>query len=99
MQNIRQFPQFPLTPEERETYLAKALKNPAAKLWYEKLLVGDAVRKARIASGMTQKDFAKKLKTSQSAVARLEQGQQNVTLDMLSKIAHALNRRLQIKIL
>ena len=89
---------FNLTPEERETYLAKALKNPVAKLWYEKLLVGSAIKKARLSAGMTQKDFAKKLKTSQSAVARLEQGQQNITLDMLVKIAHVLNRRLQIKI-
>ena len=41
---------------------------------------------------LTQKEFAKALKTSQSAVARMESGQQNLTTDMLQKIGEILNR-------
>lgn len=40
---------------------------------------------------MTQNDLADLLSTSQSAVARIEQGKQNLSLDMLSRIGDRLN--------
>ena len=44
--------------------------------------------------GMTQADLAKKLKTTQSAVARIEAGKQNVSADMLRRISKALGKNL-----
>jgi UDP-N-acetylglucosamine 1-carboxyvinyltransferase len=40
---------------------------------------------------ITQKDLARDLGTSQSAVARMEKGEQNFSTEMLAKISHALN--------
>jgi len=40
---------------------------------------------------MTQNDLANSLGTSQSAVARIEQGKQNLSLEMLARIGHSLD--------
>lgn len=48
----------------------------------------------REASGITQTELARKLKTTQSAVARIESGKQNVSTDTLKKIGKALGRNL-----
>ncbi|WP_142112863.1 UDP-N-acetylglucosamine 1-carboxyvinyltransferase [Rarobacter incanus] len=56
--------------------------------------VGSLVRAARQHRGLTQSQLADKLGTSQSAVARIEQGSQNVTLEMLSRISSALDSEL-----
>lgn len=45
---------------------------------------------ARIAAGLTQKQLADKLGTTQSAVARLESGTQMPTLDTLYRLAVVL---------
>lgn len=43
---------------------------------------------------MTQADLAKKLHTTQSAVARMENGKQNVSTEMVRKISRAFKRNL-----
>lgn len=48
----------------------------------------------RETAGLTQAALAKKLKTTQSAIARLESGRQNVSADMLRKISKALGKNL-----
>jgi len=45
---------------------------------------------------MSQTTFAKKIGTTQSNVARMEQGNQNFTVSMLTKVARALNRDLVV---
>lgn len=54
--------------------------------------IGAFITELREERGMSQQELAKALKTSQSAVARMEAGEQNFTTEMLSKISHALNR-------
>ncbi|MEI8062132.1 MAG: UDP-N-acetylglucosamine 1-carboxyvinyltransferase [bacterium] len=61
--------------------------NPNAHL-------GHLIKQLREDRGMTQADFSKVLHTSQSAVARIEKGNQNVTTGELQKISKALGRRL-----
>ena len=56
--------------------------------------IGTRIASVRESSGMTQSALAKKINTTQSAVARMESGKQNVTADMLRKISKALNRNL-----
>lgn len=82
-----------------EEHIAAALKNPKAKEWLEKLLLGRSIKKLRRSQNLTQKHFAAKLKTSQSVVARIELGKQNLTIQMLIRIAHILGKKIQIKIL
>jgi DNA-binding XRE family transcriptional regulator len=43
---------------------------------------------------MTQDDFAKALSTSQSAVARMEKGEQNFSTEILTKISDVLEHRI-----
>ncbi len=54
--------------------------------------IGLIIKQMREDAGLTQGDFAKKLKTSQSAVARIEKGEQNLTADLLSKISTLLGK-------
>lgn len=56
--------------------------------------IGKKVADLREAGGMTQSDLARKLNTTQSAVARIESGKQNVSTDTLKKLGKALGRNL-----
>ncbi|MCW2829427.1 MAG: UDP-N-acetylglucosamine 1-carboxyvinyltransferase, partial [Aeromicrobium sp.] len=56
--------------------------------------IGALIRDARQHSGLTQVELAAELKTSQNVVSRIEQGQQNLTLDMLARIGSALDSEL-----
>jgi UDP-N-acetylglucosamine 1-carboxyvinyltransferase len=52
--------------------------------------LGATIKQLREDKGMTQGDFAKKLQTSQSAVARMEKGEQNLTAEQIYKISSIL---------
>ncbi len=56
--------------------------------------IGTRIADLRESVGLTQSELAKKLKTTQSAIARLESGTQNVSTDMVKKISHALGKNL-----
>ncbi len=56
--------------------------------------VGFFIKRLREQRGMTQAEFAKALNTSQSAVARIESGGQNLTVDQLAKIGDVLDRKI-----
>lgn len=56
--------------------------------------IGELIKEIRISRDMTQSDFAKALKTSQSAVARMESGGQNFTTNELAKISDVLKRQI-----
>lgn len=54
--------------------------------------IGQFIAELRKQKGLTQSDFARELHTTQSAIARLEKGGQNLTTDTLAKISHVLGR-------
>src|SRR5512133_1489085 len=54
--------------------------------------IGHYIKHLREAKGLTSEQFAKEMKTTQSAIARIEHGNQNVTIEQLSKISDVLNR-------
>jgi len=56
------------------------------------LKIGRLIGQIRQERGLTQAEFAKRLGTSQSAVNRIEQGKQNLSLDTISRISTALGR-------
>ncbi|WP_029252231.1 helix-turn-helix domain-containing protein [Paraoerskovia marina] len=56
--------------------------------------VGTLIRGARQHRGFTQAQLAERLGTSQSAVHRVEQGAQNISLDMITRISEALSTEL-----
>lgn len=78
------------------------LEKPGLKAEYEKLapryaLISKLIE-ARIKRGVSQADLAKKIGTKQSAIARLESGRVNPTVDFLDKISTALGGKLEIQI-
>ncbi len=52
--------------------------------------IGHLVQRFREKHGLTQKELAERMGTTQSAVARIEAGDQNVSATTLSKMNHAL---------
>lgn len=56
--------------------------------------ISELIKSLRKEKGLTQKDFSKLLKTSQSAVARFESGKQNLTTNEIKKISEVLGRKL-----
>ena len=55
------------------------------------LEVGEKIRDAREAAGLSQRELAARMGTSQAAVARLEAGGVGATLTTLQKVAAALD--------
>ena len=56
--------------------------------------IGRLIYQIRQERGLTQTEFAKRLKTSQSAINRIEHGRQNLSLDTLGRISDVLNKQL-----
>ena len=56
----------------------------------------EKIIRARVKEGITQKELAKKMKTKQSAISRLESGTANPSLNFLKRLAKALDSRLEI---
>jgi len=52
--------------------------------------IGNSIESLRKRQGLTQKEFGEMLGTTQSAVARIENGEQNLSLEMFSRITSAL---------
>ena len=57
------------------------------------------VIESRVKKGVSQKELAKRMKTKQSAISRLESGYANPSLNFLQRLAKALNSRLEIRFL
>jgi len=77
------------------TILNKKLKDPKFKKVfneYEKeFQIAQELIMLRTKAGLTQSELAKKAKTSQSAIARIESGEhKNVTISLLKKLGDAL---------
>ena len=56
--------------------------------------IGLLISQVRQQRGMTQSELASQLKTSQSAVNRIEKGNQNVSLEILGRISEVLNKQI-----
>ena len=68
----------------------------AAKL---ALSVGEQVRDAREAAGLSQRALASRMGTSQAAIARLEAGGVESTLTTLQRVASALDLEVEVQLL
>jgi ribosome-binding protein aMBF1 (putative translation factor) len=79
---------------------AKLLKDPEVRREYdvleEEFALIEAVAKARARSGLSQTQLAKRMKTTQSAIARLESGRGQPSTRTLSRFAAATGHKLKI---
>jgi ribosome-binding protein aMBF1 (putative translation factor) len=60
--------------------------------------VGEQVREAREAAGLSQRELARRMGTSQAAVARLEAGGTGATLTTLQRVAAALGLKITVEL-
>lgn len=56
--------------------------------------IGAIIATARTRQNITQAELAEKIGTSQSAINRIEHGKQNASLEIISKISHALRTQI-----
>lgn len=83
-----------------ETHKKLLLKDPKfrealeeTRLEYE---IARAIILARVKRKMTQKELAKKLKTKQSVISRVENAQTTPSLSFLKRLASVFNTNLKI---
>ncbi|MFN7226213.1 MAG: helix-turn-helix domain-containing protein [Holosporales bacterium] len=79
---------------------AQWLKNPDYVREFnaleEEFSLASALMEARDRSGLSQKELAQRMRTSQSAIARLEGGSQNTSLKTLQRYAKATGNKLRL---
>ena len=57
------------------------------------------LKEAREKSGLTQEELARRVKTTKSAISRIENHSDDIKLSTLIKVAKSLGRQLSVKIL
>ncbi len=90
LEKIKKLPKF-------DDDLTEKLKDTEFKTKYflamRRLELAQKITKEREKTRMTQGSFAKELKTSQSFIARVESGNQNITVDVLMRMADVLSKK------
>ena len=80
----------------------KLMEDPVFRQAYEDLepeyQLVRAIIEQRKLKGMTQAELARKVGTRQSAIARLESGTYNPSLQFLKKVAKALDVKIEISL-
>ena len=83
-------------------YVQKKLRSNSIRLLFEeeraKTEIARIVRTAREHAGLTQRELAKKAKTTQAVVARLELGndQRMPSLALIARLLHAAGAKLEL---
>jgi ribosome-binding protein aMBF1 (putative translation factor) len=84
-----------------EKHFRVKLKDEEFKKAFEeerhRLEIAYKISQLREKKHFSQKELAKKLDTTQSVIARIESGQQNLTTDTLQKIASIFDKRVKIE--
>ncbi|MDZ7587069.1 MAG: helix-turn-helix transcriptional regulator [Patescibacteria group bacterium] len=82
--------------------LRQRLQQPQFKTAWQKseteYILAKKLIEIRLARKLSQRDLAKKVKTSQAAISRIETMQANPSLFFLKKLAQALEVKLQISL-
>lgn len=79
-----------------DTLHKKWMKDPAYRREYDALEEEFALIAARARAGLSQAQLAKRMKTTQSAIARLESGRAQPSTRTLQRFAAATGHRLKI---
>lgn len=84
-----------------EEYIRKQLKKPSlSNVFTEeslRLKVAYQILELRQKNEYTQSELAKKIGTTQSVVARIEQGRENISVDRLDAIARIFGKRIEVE--
>ncbi|MBI2484413.1 helix-turn-helix transcriptional regulator [Candidatus Uhrbacteria bacterium] len=86
---------YPFSDTKKKLFKNKKFRKEYEKLGPEFELACKLIEK-RVQRGLTQEALARRMKTKQSAIARLESGSYNMTLAFLDRAARALDTRIVI---
>lgn len=86
-----------------KTYISKRRQadpsfNEGFDEGYKAFKIGALLRQARLESGLTQEEMARRLQTQKSAISRIENHAEDIRLSTLEKFASVLGRRLEISV-
>lgn len=83
-------------------FLKKQLENPAVEKEYKRIdpqfQVAKEIIKLRIKRGVTQKELALRIGSTQAVISRIESGSTNCSINTIQRIAEALQSKLMIQI-
>jgi predicted transcriptional regulator len=88
--------------DDLQQHIQESLKDPVfSSAWVENEFTYEISRQLialRLKRGMTQKDVARQAGTTQSVIARIENGEQNISMKTLTKLAEALKADIKIEL-
>jgi len=83
-------------------FMAKSLADPDVKREFDALeqefAIASELIRARARAGLSQAELAKRMGTSQSAIARLESGQTLPSTKTLIRFAEATNSKIKLRL-
>ena len=86
--------------ESAEPYFKERMKDPKFAKAYEeesmRIQIASMVREHRKLSNWSQKELAQKAETSQKTVSKIENGTFSIGVDLLQRVADALDLRLNL---
>ena len=66
---------------------------------YEQFKIGEVLRQAREAAGLTQEELAHRVHTKKTAISRIENHAEDIKISTLKRVAEALGKRIQIHLI
>lgn len=66
---------------------------------YEQFKIGEVLRQAREAAGLTQEELAHRVHTKKTAISRIENHAEDIKISTLKRVARALGKRIQIHLI
>lgn len=85
-----------------DRFKKRLLADPAVKTEYDRLApefeIAAELLRARLRAGLSQEELAARMKTSQSAIARLESGQTLPSTKTLLRFAEATGSKIEVRL-
>ena len=87
---------------ELQAFIKEQLKDEEFKREWEKLepryQIIKQILKLRIKYDLTQKQFAEKVGTTQAVISRIENGNVNIGVDFLERVAKAFGKHVEVRL-
>ncbi len=89
--------------DDLQKHIQESMADPGfQKAWKETEPTYELIRQIialRLRKGLTQRELARRIGTTQSVIARIESGGQNMSIRTLKKIANELDADVKIELL
>jgi len=90
--------------DDLEKYIEKRKKSSPEfakdfETGYNDFKIGTLLKQARVESGLTQEEIAKKLHTKKSAISRIENHAEDIKLSTLKRFARAVGKEINLQVI